>query len=237
MKAYALYLESGPQQKTTLVHVIELLGCVANGKTTALALERTPEAIRSYLTYLERHGEDVDPKEPFTTRVTEHITTGDFLGQGSPHAVYAPDRRPLSPGDLARFLRWLEWSRADLLALLDGIAERRLSAKPERGRPVFDILKHIGEAEPQYITGVLGRVKDLTAAGNAIYHERVEIRDGLREERRALIERLRALTPAERKLVVHAPGRVRTMRRGIRRVLEHEWEHRREIAERLGTQA
>ena len=237
MRTYQLYLESGPQKKTTLVHVIDLLGCVANGKTTDEALAATPDAIRAYLTYLKRHGEEVDPREPFATTVAEHITKGDFLGQGSPHAVYAPDLRPLGPKDLERALPWLEWSRADLLALVEGIDDRRLRAKPERGRSLYDILKHIGEAEPHYITGVLGRVKDLTAAGNAIYHERIEIRDGLRDERAALIERLRGLTAEERRLVQRPPGRVRTIRRAIRRTLEHEWEHRREIAARLRTAA
>ena len=238
MITYDLYLESGPQKKTTLVHVIDLLGCVANGKTTDEALAATPAAIRAYLAYLKRHDErDMDATGPFTTRVAKHITTGDFLGQGSPQAVYAPDRRPLTPRDLARFLRWLEWSRADLLSLVDGIPDGRLNAKPERGRSLVHILKHIGEAEPQYITSVLGRVKDLTAAGYAIYHERVDIRVGLRSERRALVDRLRLLTPEERRRVVRAPGRVRTIRRGLRRVLEHEWEHRREIAARLGRPA
>src|SRR2546427_11531016 len=134
MRTYQLYLESGPQKKTTLVHVIDLLGCVANGKTTDEALAATPDAIRAYLTYLKRHGEEVDPREPFATTVAEHITKGDFLGQGSPHAVYAPDLRPLGPRDLERVLPWLEWSRADLLALVEGIDDRRLRAKPERAR-------------------------------------------------------------------------------------------------------
>jgi len=237
MRTYKLYLESGPQKKTTLVHVIDLLGCTANAKTTDEALAGTPDAIRAYLAYLKRHGADVEPNEPFATRVAEHITKGDFLGQGSPHAVYAPDLRPLAAKDLKRVLPWLEWSRADLLALVKGIDDRRLRAKPERGRSLYEILRHVGEAEPHYITGVLGRVEELTAAGNAIYHDRIDIRDGLRAERAALIERLRALTAEERRLVKRAPGRVRTIRRGIRRTLEHEWEHRREIATRLGTAA
>ena len=135
--------------------------------------------------------------------------------EATAQALYAPDLRPLSPKNLQRALLWLEWSRADLLALVEGIDDRRLRAKPERGRSLYDILKHIGEAEPHYITGVLGRVKDLTAAGNAIYHERIEIRDGLRDERAALIERLRGLTAEERRLVQRPPGRVRTIRRAI----------------------
>lgn len=234
---YKLYLESGPQRKTTLVHVIELLGCVANGKTTDEAIESTPDAIRAYLRYLKRHGEDVEPTEPFTTRVAEHITKGDFLGHGSPQAVYAPDLRPLRPADLARLLCWLEWSRAELLRLVKGLDDRALHAKPERGRSLHDILKHVGEAEPQYLTSFLGRVQALTAAGNAIYHGKVDIREGLRAERQAAIERLRAVSAGERTAIQRTPGRVRSLRRSIRRTLEHEWEHRREIAERLGRAA
>ena len=233
MRTYKLYLESGPQKKTTLVHVIELLGCVANGKTTEAALAATPDAIRAYLTHLKRHGEDVDPRQPFGTRVAEHITRGVFLGQGSPQAVYAPDVRPLTPKDLGQALRRLEWSRAELLRLVAGIDDRALAAKPEHGRSLHDILRHVGETAPHYLTGVLGPLKALTAAGNAIYHGRVDIRGGLHAERRLVIERLRALTTAERTAIRRDSGRVRTIRRSLRRTLEHEWEHRREIAVRL----
>ena len=234
MRTSKLYLESGPQKKTTLVHVIDLLGCVANGKTTEEAVAATPDAIRAYLTYLNRHSDDADPHAPFGSRVAEHITKGDFLGQGSPQAVYAPDLRPLSLKEIERFLRWLEWSRADLLALVKGIDERWLHARPERGRTLYDILRHVGESEPHYVTGFLGPVKPLTAAGNAIYHGRIDIREGLRAEREALIERLRVVTREERSAVHRVPGRIRTLRRSLRRTLEHEWEHRREIAARLG---
>jgi len=233
VRTYKLYLESSPQRKTTLVHVIELLGCTANAKTTAAALEATPEAIVAYLRYLKRHGEDVDPGAAFGTRVAEHITKGDFLGQGSPQAVYAPDLKPLSTTDLEKFLRWLEWSRADLLRLVSGVGDRELHNEPERGRSLYNILRHVGETEPHYLTASLGPVKSLTTAGNAIYHGRVEIREGLRVERQLVIERLRALTPEERRANRRTPGRTRTIRRSLRRTLEHEWEHRREIAAQL----
>ena len=237
MRTYALYLESGPQKKATMVHVLELLGCVANGKTMDEALAATPGAIRAYLTYLARHEESVDPRTPFRTRVAERLTEGDYLGQGSPQAVYAPDLRPVSPRELSRIVRWLEWSRADLLALAKGIHDRRLRAKPERGRSIYEILRHVGETEPHYVTSFLGRVKELTAAGNAIYHKRVDIREGLRVEREALIERVLAVTPEERRRIDRPAGRVHTLRRSLRRTLEHEWEHRQEIAARFGRPA
>jgi predicted RNase H-like HicB family nuclease len=114
MASYALYLESGPQKKTTLVHVLELLGCVVQAKTSDDAVAAAPDAIRSYLRYLKRHGEKVDPDANLETRVAEHNTHGLFSGQ----AIWPPDRKPVAPKDLARYVRWLEWSRADLLALV-----------------------------------------------------------------------------------------------------------------------
>ena len=64
MTTYELHLESGPQHKTTLVHVLELLGCVSFARTTEEAVAAAPEAIRAYLRYLRRHGERVDPVAP-----------------------------------------------------------------------------------------------------------------------------------------------------------------------------
>ena len=46
MTEYALYLESGPKHKKTMVHVLGLLGCIAQGPTTEAALEAAPQAIR-----------------------------------------------------------------------------------------------------------------------------------------------------------------------------------------------
>ena len=238
MTTYALYLESGPQKKTTLVHVLDLPGCVANGKTTDEALGRTPDAIRAYLSFLKRHGENVAPKAAFEVRVAEHITKGQFLGQGSPDAMYAPDRRPLTPADVRAHVRLLQWSRADLLRLIDGVDDRNLAAKPaERGRPIGNILRHVLEAEKSYVYSVLGITKTIHVPVNEALHDRLDIRVALREARAAAILRIEAMTPAERRSSRTVGTYQRTPRRMLRRMLEHEWEHRREIAARLGQPA
>jgi hypothetical protein len=59
MQMYKLYLESGPKKKQTMVHVLEVLGCIAKGLTSGEDLDRTPEAIRAYLRFLKRHVETV----------------------------------------------------------------------------------------------------------------------------------------------------------------------------------
>src|SRR3990172_1539476 len=106
MTEYALYLESGPRRRKTMVHVLELLGCIANGPT--------PEAIRAYLRFLRRHGEPVDPDAPFETRVAEHITEGQWLGNGSPYVAFGPDLQPVTDEEGETFLRRFHWLGKEL---------------------------------------------------------------------------------------------------------------------------
>ncbi|HEV8534820.1 MAG TPA: DinB family protein [Candidatus Limnocylindria bacterium] len=233
MRTYALSLESGPQRKKTLVHALELLGCVVQGDTTDEALAAAPDAIRAYLRYLSRHGETVDPKARFETRVAEHNTEGLFLGQ----AIYPPDLKPLAPADLARYLRWVEWSRADLLSLVKGLDQQRLRAKPAKGRSLHEILLHALGADRSYVYGLVGPLKAMGEPSNAADRGDLEVRAALEIARPPAIERLRALTPAERRRVRRSGQSTYSAHRIIRRMLEHEWEHRREIAARLGAEA
>ncbi|MBF6600272.1 MAG: hypothetical protein IVW36_07170 [Dehalococcoidia bacterium] len=106
MKTYDLYLESGPKRRTTMVHVPSLLGCVATGRTTEEALSVTPDAIRAYRRFMRRHaGESTADDPAFGTRVVEHVTEGQWLGNGSPYIVFAPDLKPVTPARISTFLR------------------------------------------------------------------------------------------------------------------------------------
>jgi predicted RNase H-like HicB family nuclease/uncharacterized damage-inducible protein DinB len=230
---YALYLESGPQRKKTLAHVLELLGCVVQGDTTDEAVAATPDAIRAYLGYLRRHGEKVDADEKIETVIAEHNTEGLFSGQ----ALWPQDVKPLAPAALARYLRWLDWSRADLLALAKGIDEKGLRAKPTKGRSLRDIHLHVLDADKSYVNALVGPLKPMGEPTNAAGRGDLDLRIALREARAAAIDRLKTLTPAERARVRKSGQSTYSAHRVIRRMLEHEWEHRREIAARLGRDA
>jgi uncharacterized damage-inducible protein DinB/predicted RNase H-like HicB family nuclease len=229
-REYALYLESGPQKKTTLVHVLELLGCVATGRTSDEAVLVAPDAIRAYRRYLDRHGEKLDARAKVETRVAEHNTAGLFSGQ----AIWPQDLKPLAPAALARYLRWLDWSRADLLALVKQIDDKGLRVKPRKGRSLRDILLHVLDADKAYVYGLVGPLKTMGEPTNAAGRGDLDLRVALKEARAAAIVRLAALTPAERARVRKAGQSTVSAHRMIRRMLEHEWEHRREIAARLG---
>ena len=230
---YALYLESGPQRKKTLAHVLDLLGCVVQGDTTDEAVAATPDAISAYLQYLRRHGEKGDEASEIETRIAEHNTEGLFSGQ----ALWPQDLKPLAPAALARYMRWLDWSRADLLALVKGIDEKHLRAKPPQGRSPRDILLHVLDADKSYVYALVGPLKAMGEPTNAADRGDLDLRVALKEARAVAIDRLRRLTPAERRNVRKAGQSTYSAYRVIRRMLEHEWEHRREIAARLGTDA
>jgi predicted RNase H-like HicB family nuclease/uncharacterized damage-inducible protein DinB len=231
--AFALYLESGPQRKKTLAHVLDLLGCVVQGDTSDDAVAAAPDAIRAYLSYLRRHGEKVDPRESIETRVAEHNTEGMFSGQ----ALWPLDLKPLPPAALARYLRWLDWSRADLLALTKQIDDKGLRAKPAKGRSLRDILLHVLDADKSYVYALVGPLKAMGEPTNAADRGDLDLRIALKEARAAALDRLKTLTPAERAKVRKAGQSTYSAYRVIRRMLEHEWEHRREIAARLGREA
>ena len=233
MTSYDIYLESGPQRKKTLVHVLNLLGCVVQADTTDEALAAAPDAIRSYLRYLHRHGETVDPNEKIETRVAEHNTEGLFSGQ----ALWPQDLKPLAPAALARYVKWLDWSRADLLALVKGIDDKGLRAKPPKGRSLRDILLHVLGADKSYVYGLVGPLKAMGEPTNAADRGDLDLRIALKEARAAAIDRLKTLTPAERARIRKAGQSTYSAHRVIRRMLEHEWEHRREIAARLRREA
>jgi predicted RNase H-like HicB family nuclease len=238
MTEYALYVESGPRRRKTQVHVLELLGCIAQGPTTEAALEATPEAVRMYLRFLRRHGEAVEPEAAFTTTVAAHVMEGGWLGQGDPAPGFAPDFQPLAVEDQAVYLKRLAWLQADLLQLVRDLPPKQLVAEPMTGRSIYRILEHVAGAHYAYMQSPVGRPEGLAAALRAVEQGPENVADALTRLWRTAAARLDAMTDAERTQMV-AHGQVTwTARRALRRMLEHHWEHLQEITGRLGgTQA
>lgn len=234
MKTYALYLESGPKKKRTMVHVPDLLGCVAKGPTTDEALAAAPDAIRAYLRFLERHGEDVDSQTEFRTRVAEHVTEGQWLGNGDPALVFTFDLKPLTPKDGERYIRRLEWSRAEVVKRVSGLTHARLEAEPkDKGRSIRAMLEHMLESEHFYLCSALGTIEGLPPPGAIIRKREGDVLHWMSRVRQIEFERIRALTASERKQVVEHWKQTWTARKALRRMLEHEWEHLIELSQRL----
>src|SRR5215216_1223865 len=228
MTLYDLYLESGPKRKKTMVHVPALLGCIANGPTTEEALERTPDAIRAFLRFLQCHGAAVDPEEEIETRVAEHVTEGDWLGNGSPYLIFPSDLEPLTPDDVETFVTRAAWMRADMLALVADLTDDEWTEKPATGRAVRRILEHVAGAEYSYVR-YFGKIPGLAGPGamEKMGHERFLA--WIDHVQQCEFDRLRSLTDAERSEPFIRGQTTRTARKVMRRMLEHQWEHLAEL--------
>jgi predicted RNase H-like HicB family nuclease len=232
---YALYLESGPQRRKTMVHVPALLGCMANGPTTEDALAATPEAIRAYLRFLCRCGEDVDPEAAFDTRIAEHITEGVWLGNGSPYITYGPDLEPVTEAGLGILIKRLLRLREELAGWAETRDNASLDALVEgSSRSARAILLHVLGPTAAYVSPVLGTISGVSRLQTAAERGQIGVPEALRQTTGIVVERLRQVTPDERSRVTQRPKETRTLRKALRRMLEHDWEHLAELSRRPG---
>jgi hypothetical protein len=236
MTTYDLYLESGPKRRKTMVHALDLLGCVAVGPTTDEALAATPAAVRAFLRFLRRHGEPVDPAAAFQTRIAEHVTEGSWLGNGSPYLEFAPDLQPVTEEEAERFVLRFRWMREELASwVVEQPAERLDAAPVGGGRPARAVVLHMmGAAVGGYLSGALGSAPGFHAVSGAAERGELPLPEALLRVADLVEERVRATTPAERAAVRLRPNDRRTLRKALRRALEHDWEHLAELSRRPG---
>ena len=234
MTLYKLSLESGPKHKKTMVHVFDLLGCIATGPTSEEALARTPEAIHAYLRFLQRSGADIDSAQDIQVQVVQHITQGDWLGHGSPSVVFQADLEPLTTQELEEYIKHMQWSRQEMYFLINGLSEEQLAEESQpKERPIRAIIEHVFGAEYSYVRN-LGKLEALRGPGSVEHMQKDELLAWMEHVRLAEIENLRSFNSQElSEGIVHGKQTL-TVRRMVRRMLEHEWEHLIELKERLG---
>jgi uncharacterized damage-inducible protein DinB/predicted RNase H-like HicB family nuclease len=229
---YRLYLDHGPKRKTTMVHAIDLMGCIANAGTTEEALELTPEAIRRYARFLAARGEAIDPKAPFETTITEEVTQGVWLGQGV--AVFGPDHDPVSKRELGRLVDRHAWIREATLDLVGNLSPGRFAKQPAKGRSARAILLHVLGSDGAYLSSSLATDRAYNELGREAEAGQVDVREALAEAGRMFEDDLRAASPAQLKAVIPRGQLIGSVNRTLRRALEHGWEHLRELERRFG---
>lgn len=235
MKTYDLYLESGPQHKKTLLHVLDLLGCNVQGSTTDEAIEAAPETISYYLRFLKRNGEKVDPRAPFKIRVAQHvIASGSVIGMDSSVITFDPDLKPVTPRDIETYIARFHAMRNELASWVESQSEKQLDAVPKSGgRPARKAILHVMNSG--YVSPLVGTIRGMSAIYTAAERGKTPLSDALLEIDGLIAAGLRAAAPAQRHAIIRpSPGRVRTLRKAIRRTLEHDWEHLAELSRRPG---
>lgn len=235
MTTYDLFLESGPRRRKTMVHVIGLLGCMAVGPTTEEAIDAAPEAIRAYRRFLHRLGEAIGPDAPFATRIAEHITEGDFIGNGSPYFLFGPDWEPLTGDEIDVLLRRVEGTGGELAAWAAARTDTELAAPPsEGGRPAREILRHVLAARGSFLAAALGSAPGFGRIATTFERGEIPVRDAFDASTARIVELVSATTPEQRATPRQLPSGPKTLRQALRRILEHDWEHLIELSRRPG---
>ena len=220
MTCYAVYLERA-EDGLCMAHVPALPGCMVRATGRDEALGALSGAIRAYHTWLRDHGEAAPREdEPLELEVAGEVEgTGPF-NPGDAAALFPSDREPTTPEEMEAHFRLMGHARADLLALAGRLC----------------ILRHIGNAEEWYVSRLVAP-ESLPAEWQD--DEDMPLWDFLVMERRAVLDRLRALSAEERAAVFYPtawtshPDEAWTLRKVLRRFLEHEREHTGQVREVL----
>lgn len=234
---YRVHIEEGPSG--AMAHVAELPGCYAFGTDAPRALAATPEAITAFLSWLKSHREPMVPEAHVARPSAADLYLSETRKEGAPlvagnkAALFDFDQAPWTDEKMERTLRWLSYSRADLLSLIEPLTVEEMHAiQAASGRSLYDTLRHIANAEYGYINSVAGPLD-----GNELVtdDQPADIIERLSVIREIFGRRAREITPEKRSEVVRPtwtgrPGEPWTLPKVLRRALEHEREHVQELS-------
>ncbi len=233
---YRVYIEEG--NGTAMAHVAELPGCFAVGSSASKALQATPAAISGFLQWLKRHREPLVPEAHIARPSVADLFVAEVRPGGAPvragslAALIEFDKEAWNDEKLERTLRWLGYSRADLLACVEGLGEAALKAtEVAPGRSLWSILRHVADAEYGYINRVAGPLEGKEPVND---EEPWDVRERLGTVREMLVRQARRVPLDKRGEVIYPAWAARpdepwTLSKSLRRALEHELEHRHEL--------
>lgn len=210
----------------TVAHVLLLPGCIVRASTPDLALANVKVAIEQYIIWLAAHSNSRLRALPaIHINIAERCQGGAALGSGSRVALLSADLTPMSKSEPKEYLCRMKFSRMDLLEIVAAIPEDMLTSRPnKRQRSFREILQHIAGAEQWYLTRLMSI-------------PRFEVQPT--PFKRLELVRETAYTRLS-KQEGYLSGKVKTkwseewtLRKVLRRFLEHEREHILELEWRL----
>ena len=213
-----------------IVWVLDLPACFSSGKTEKVALKGTPLRIAEHHKWLSAHDPTLPvPTGPFDLEIIESFRS--FPSPEDPdylvNAFFMDDRRPLSNSDADLALRLFEWTRADLMNVLDRTRPDQLHAAlpGEIHNSILGIVEHMARAENWYFEQL-----DLGLEPSEIPNGALEKLEVFRANTRS---QLMKFIDSDR--VVEHYGERWSPRKVIRRALWHERDHTQHIAKILST--
>jgi len=138
-----------------VAYALDLLGCFSSAQSLEGAIAQAPERIAEHLAWLSKHGVfSLNPNLSIEVEIVERFRSYESAEEKGyiVNALFEDDRRPLGFWDVEVALRLMEWSRYDLLDLVQGVTEERLNENVagENFGSIVGILKHIAIAENWY---------------------------------------------------------------------------------------
>lgn len=220
----------------TIAWALEQPGCFAYGEDSTRALASFPQAAREYRAWIARHEEPwLDEEVQVTVEETfdAYFITPAFE-RAAPGAdtymvesFFIHDWKPLMPHEIERALKLLAWSRADLLALVEGLDAAALTRTyPGERWPIAGILRHIGGAEWWYQERIGHPFPESEEDVPEDPFERLQV---VRDHFGSLLPKLDGLHR-----VVGLDGEIWSPRKVLRRALWHERDHTEHIRKLLG---
>ncbi len=220
-----------------MVHVMDLPGCISKGNGLEQALAKLPEEIEEYRNWISFNFPQKDTGSISWELVEVQEGVAPFES-GDAAALFQLDLFPPDDQELEEYFQRMEVSRKDLLNQVSGLGEDDLKKERIPGkRSIEKILWHIARAEGWYVSR-LGITPDL----EELFQFNGPLFEVLKKEREIAFKRFRSLTPLERATVYRIPeftdnpDEPWTLRKALRRSLEHEREHLRNIRELLKIQ-
>lgn len=211
-----------------IVWMLDLPACFSSARTEKGALERAPDRIAQYYSWITDHDPSMSvPDRPLEIDVVETFHSfpcpedSDYLV----NAFFEDDRRPLTVWDVDVALRLFNWTRQDLHSVLGSARPDQLLATidNEVHKLILGIVGHIAHAENWYFNHL-----DLGLEPSELPEDLLERLEAVRENTRSQLVELIGVDTIEENCGEHwSPRKV------IRRALWHERDHTQHITKRL----
>lgn len=192
------------QKDYWLATIPAVLGCNASGKTRDAAIANVRRAFRAYLELLDARG--------VTVEHWKGLDADTFPIAESDGPLFPEDKEPLEEHDLRDFLHVFEVQQAALVALAGRLTPDELERKPdEQTWSVREALEHMMTTQAALLSRLEKWPQDPFNTLQAIH--------------RVVFQRFTVMEPKDTEGTKIIRGRAWNVRRVMRRILEHEWEH------------
>jgi hypothetical protein len=140
----------------------------------------------------------------------------------------------LRAGEIETFTHRFHEMRGLMATWVEQQTAGALEGGTDAGRANRAILLHVLRAAGNYASPLVGGIPGNSKVVTAAERGELTLSDGLRQSEALISDALRATTDQQRSEVVVHGQITRSLRKAIRRTLEHDWEHIAELARRPG---